>query len=161
MAGTTGWADLGGTATGHTVGTLGATVGDGLPAGNWLALGIDNSAGGGSVYRQRAAAIDGTQYSTGDVLGVFAVMSHSDASGTTSAKLQVTNNGVAFSVLLDTGATGINNPGPVFGIFTVPASAGTLRLGLVLSLVAGANVTAYLGAVQVYNLTTGGLVGSA
>jgi hypothetical protein len=68
-----------------------------------------------------------------------------------------TNDAVATTVVID---TTINNPGPVMQTRSIPASPGTVRLGAVVSAAAGVNVTAYLGAVQIYNLTTGGLVGA-
>jgi lysophospholipase L1-like esterase len=147
----TGWTDQGGTASAGTRGTVAATQSDELPAGQWLTWNINNLAGGSSVYREIAATLDNTQYSAGDVCAVMGYASHDDPVGS-ALKVQITNNSTGFTSVLDTSRS-INNPGPFLGTFTIPGSPGTLRVSMVLTASAGTNVTAYLGACQVFNLT--------
>ena len=153
FAGTTGWTDQGGTAS-ATVAAVPSEPGDGLAFGNWLQMIVDASASGVNIYNQRAATLDNTKYSAGDVLMVTAKIGHN---GGGSAKLQITNNAVAFAISADISPT-VETPGPVLATFTVPASPGTLRCGLVVTALAGEVATAWLGECQITNLTTGGLV---
>lgn len=159
MNGSTGWSDQGGTGT-ATISTQASSTGDQLGAGGWLTYRINNSAGGSTVFRQVAATLDNTKYSAGDVMLLCAKMNHSDTTLASSAKLQVTNGGTAFTIPFDTSSS-VNNPGPIMSTFTIPGSPTTIRLGMVLTAGIGVDVTAFLGATQVYNLTTGGLVGIA
>lgn len=151
VASTSGWADQGGTATNSSIATEAAAPGDGLPAGQWLRGLVNNGAGGSTVTRQWAHTLDATKYSAGDVL---AVVAHMKANG----KLQLTNNGTAFTVVGNASAS-IPAPGPILVAATVPASPGTLRLGLVVTADPGQTLAGYVGCAQVHNLTTGGLVG--
>lgn len=153
MNGTTGWADQGGTGT-ASVTTVPAEPGDGLQFGSWLQMRIDNTAGGGSVNRQRGHTIDAAKYSAGDVLAVVGRVGHNGKAG---VKLQITNGGTAFTVSADVPTT-VPAPGPILRTFTVPASPGTLRAGFIITVGAGLDGYAWLGECQVINLTTGGLV---
>lgn len=157
--GGTGWADQGGTGT-ATTSTVDPSPGDGLPAGKWLSYTIDNTAGGGAVNRQIAYTLDNTKYSAGDTLVVFAYLWTTDTTTTVSAKLALTNGGTLWATVHDT-VNSVGDPGPIMVSSAVPASPTTVRLGLTLSVPAGMLATAYLGAVQVFNLTTGGLVALA
>lgn len=160
MNGTTGWDDQGGSASISSAASVAPFAGDGLVVGNWLAWNVDNSAGGSTVNRAIAHLLDPTKYAAGDVCAVFALMAHNDPSNVSTIKLQITNNFVAFSIIQDTFKS-VSNPGPILATFTIPGTVTNgLRLGFSVSAAPGVNLTGYLGGVQVYNLTQGGLVAS-
>lgn len=152
--GTTGWVTRATTGTATiTTTAVAPELGDALPRGNWLTVRINNTGQGTTASRVVAATLDATKYTAGDTLAVFAVVDCT----TPGAKLQITNDDVGYSVCLDT-AGSVTNPGPILATFTVPVSPGVLRLALSASAAAGGDETARIGAAQVYNLTTGGLI---
>jgi hypothetical protein len=153
MNGTTNWTSRGTSGTGVVTVTADAPeLGDLLNYGNWLTVRNNNTAGASSSTTTRGFTLDATKYSAGDVLAIFAIMDTTVA----SSKLQITNNDVGFAVALDTTGS-VLNPGPVMGTFTVPASPGTLRAAISVTAAVGQDVTGRLGAIDVFNLTTGGL----
>lgn len=156
--GTTNWSGVA-TGTPTSVSADAPVAGDGLPAGNWLAIRQNNSGGGSTVTSQRGATMDATRWAVGDKLLVcyHAKSNLTDGRGLKVHVLDQANT--ARAVLLDTPQVG--NPGPRMDVFTVPSGVTALRLTLSASALAGVDATHYIGAADVFNLTQAGLTAYA
>lgn len=152
----TGWFVESGTATVFNSFTADPVNGDGLPAGKWAALTVDNTAGGASVTRGlRTGNIDSTKVSAGDRLRAYVYLKATGYIDETG--LRISNGATVLASPISVLRTGA--PGPVVIDFTAPASPTALRLLLTMTVAAGQTATGYMGACNIFNLTTGQLVG--
>lgn len=152
----TNWFLGAGTSTGHTSFGAAPTQGDGLIAGQWAGVTVDNTAGGASVYRELRTGNFGTgTVSEGDRLRVYCQVKTAGYFAETGLRLM--NNATAFASPISALVTAA--PGPIVFDATAPATPTQLRVLLTMTIPAGQTGSCYLGACNVYNLTTGGLVG--
>jgi lysophospholipase L1-like esterase len=152
---TTGWTASGAASTfSHTVSSAG--YGE-LPVNNanWRVFNVDNSAGGSAANKTWSYTLSSSKYAANDEMAICFYVGHDDISQASSIKIQIANGGTAFSIVVDT-TNSVNNPGPAFEPFNIPASPTTITVQATLNSAARANTTAYLGLPQVFNLTAGG-----
>ena len=129
---------------------------DGLPYGQWSTLTMDGTTTAGSRYLLAPA----TGFAANDKILICGYIKSSDTSGT-GLSINVLNSSTGVPVVpapVTTLKTGL--PGPIMKTFTIPASppgASNLRIGIGQSVSVGQNITAYVGAMQAYNLTQLGL----
>jgi lysophospholipase L1-like esterase len=143
-----------GTATSRT--SVAPTDGDGLPAGNWLALRKDNSvSGSSSTYA--GPLLNASGFAAGEVLLVCCyIKANSPASDGFGLLVRMLQSGVNQGGI--TADVKTNAPGPVMAKYTVPTGVTSLHLGLGSAPGAGLDITTFMGCCQVFNLTRAGLV---
>ncbi|MBI1856642.1 SGNH/GDSL hydrolase family protein [Candidatus Saccharibacteria bacterium] len=154
-AGPNTWTNLNGSFASPTFSIVNSSGSDGLPAGRWQAMQLDGVGTGGSGYRNMTKGISSSGWAVGDTLLCCSYVKCSDANGV-GLKLQWLNSSTAgIGIILETSLTG--TPGPIMSKFVIPAGTTGLYLALSGSATSAQNVTFYIGATQVYNLTTLGL----
>lgn len=140
----------------RTISVVDPEADDILPSGKWFKINLDNTGGAGTTTATYYQAL-GTLPAAGDVLLVsYAVKKSGSSAAGTNVKVTMANSATDFAVLTD--VFGVNKPGLYFDTCTVPASPTSIRLRLTVTTAAGANNAAYIGSVQVWNLTALGLV---
>jgi lysophospholipase L1-like esterase len=153
----TSWAINAGIGSGIAgVAGVAAPVGNDLPFGQWATLRMDGTTTAGTRYMLTAA----TGFSAGDRIVIYCYLKSTDVSGT-GLSVVLLNSSTGLSVVsapINTLKTG--TPGPVMVAFTMPDPApasGSLRFGIGQSVSVGQDITASIGAAQLYNLTTGNM----
>lgn len=130
--------------------------GDDLTAGNWYRMGKDNTGSGSTFTAVRAQTVDASKINAGDELVVYFKVKRIDTVGETGVKVQWMRGSSATSIPLD----GLRNNAPYSGFissYTVQQAdidSGPLRLGLAVTIGAGNHGSAYIGQLDVFNLTT-------
>lgn len=156
-----GWSNRSTTGTAAITATwdVAPTGGDGLPGGSWFSIRVNNAGQGTSASRVYGALIPSGLASSGDLILVMCRLKSSDANSL-GIKFGITTNDVFSTTFADVPSSGsarlLTAPTSIMGTFTYPAS-GSIRVAIQQGVVAGADITAYLGACQAFNLTTGGL----
>lgn len=149
---TTSWTTLSGSPTSLTAEA--PTAGDGLPAGSWYAIRKDNTGGGSSANIVLLRLLT-SSWSVGDKL----LLAYYCKSNTTSgnAKIQLYNQSNAALTIprqsIPLANTGIAD----LTVYTVPSGTTQIKVSLAPNTPVGVDFTQYLGAVDVFNLTTMGL----
>lgn len=150
-AGTSGWAFLAGAYTAPT-----RITDAGLPAGSWLRLTYSNTTGStGHASWGSPLGTEGVAWAEGDVLLVAMHIRGSTAAAINKVQL-MDGSGPAVGAIVEVEFP-TATPGPLLRKITIPAVAGTLRLGVTIQAAAGQTATVDIGACDVYNLTRLGL----
>lgn len=158
----TNWSDfagVGGRISGNYTFDVVAASGGDLPTGQWGKMRLDGITNGSGGIRVMSRTLTATAFTAGDQLLIAAYLKCSDAAATGMAlKLFNGNTGAALTSA-DTFQTA--TPGPVLYPYTVGAGVTSIVLGLVGSVTAAQDISYYIGAVNVFNLTQLGLTAYA
>lgn len=131
--------------------------GDGLTAGKWYTMSLDNTAGTGWTSAVRSQDVDQARINVGDQLVAFFKLKTSGGARVAARWISGTTtvSNVVDGIYLDVPLSGyISNP------YTVTAGDKTrFRFGFSVTAPPGVSGSASMGQLEVYNLTTGGLVG--
>lgn len=151
----TGWTSGGTTGAGTvTVGTEDPVPGDGLTAGKWLKLSIDNSTSGSSTTASRYHNL-GSAPAAGDVILITAKIKNI-AGSEDRAVLQWRNGATVLGQII--AMIGVTNPGMIARAYTVASVPANPRIYFNVTAQANTIRTCYVGEVQVFNLTQLGLL---
>lgn len=156
----TGWSDfvgLGGKISGGFTFDVAAPVAGDLPVGQWASMRLNGVGNGSGGIRGLEASLNAASFTAGDQLLIGAYVKCSDAAATGMAlKLFDGSLGTA---LTSQDTFGTATPGPVLWPYTVGAGVTSLLLALIGTVTSAQDITYYLGAPQVFNLTQLGLTG--
>ena len=150
-----GWFAGVGDASGSVQTTEDPIVGDGLPAGRWAAMSIDNSAGGAAVYKWLRTGYVTSGISQGDVLRMYCHVKFTGSYG--SCGLRLNSGSTTLASAVSTFST--DTPAPIIFDVTAPASPTQINLALFVKAEAATTVKGFIGCAGIFNLTTNSLVG--
>lgn len=151
----TNWISGGTTGAGTvTVGVEDPVPGDGLTAGKWLKLSIDNSASGSSTTTSRYAALSPAP-NAGDVILITA-KTKSTTGSEDRAVIQWRDGATLLGQVIAT--IGVVDPGMIARAYTVTSTPANPRIYFSMTAQANSIRTCYVGEVQVWNLTTSDLL---
>ena len=149
-----GWTVISGSASGTFQDPV---AGDGLTRGKWCRLAIDNSGGGTTATGVWGHTIAMSNVSVGDTLVAFFKLKAAGGASVSARWLQS-----ATSIAIPVDGTGVDVPYSGFisaRTITTEDKASVFRFGFSVTCPAGVNGSASIGQLDVFNLTTGDMVG--